>query len=132
MRMSTNQNTGPEGGSFIWDNRGRTSEKGEQIADTFLGQYLSNRTRTAPIDPTREKVWLALRYLIMIGFLVTFLILVDTDPSAAFLIALGGALLASALVNVALLPTGERRDGLNAIWAALGLAGLVGGIAILG
>ena len=102
------------------------------MADTFLGQYLSNRTRTAPIDPTKEKIWMALRYLVMVGFLVTFLIFVDTDPSAAFLIALGGALLASALVNVVLLPSGERRDGLNAIWVALGIAGLAGGIALFG
>ena len=98
----------------------------------FLGQYLSNRTSTGPRDSTNDKIWLALRYLILVGFFIALITLVDRDPAGAFLAALGGALLASALVNVAWVPKAERRDELNAIWAVAGIAGLVAGLMLLG
>ena len=98
----------------------------------FLGQYLSNRTSTGPRDSTNDKIWLALRYLILIGFLIAVVTLADRDPAGAFLSALGGALLASALVNVGWVPKAERRDELNAIWAVAGIAALVAGLMLLG
>ena len=99
---------------------------------SFLGQYLSNRTSAGPRETTRDKVWLALRYLILLGFFVALVILVDQDPSGGFLAALGGALLASAIVNVALVPGSERNDALNGIWAVAGIGLLVAGVALLG
>jgi drug/metabolite transporter superfamily protein YnfA len=102
------------------------------MADWFLGQYLSNRTGNEPRDSTRDKIWAALRYLIMVGFLVVIVVFVDQEPVGAFATALGGALLASAIVNVALVPAPERKDTLNAIWAVLGIALLAYGIPQLG
>jgi hypothetical protein len=102
------------------------------MADWFLGQYLSNRTGDSPRDTTRDKVWAALRYLIMVGFLVVIVVFVDEKPVGAFTTALGGALLASAIVNVLLVPAPERKDALNAIWAVAGIALLAYGITQLG
>ena len=98
----------------------------------FLGQYLSNRTAGAPRDTTRDKIWAALRYLIILGFVIAVVTLLDgTSPGGGFMAALGGALLASALVNFALVPREERKDGLNVLWAVAGLILLALGVAAL-
>jgi hypothetical protein len=102
------------------------------MADWFLGQYLSNRTGDSTGDTTRDKIWAALRYLILVGFLVTIVVFVDQDPVGAFTVALGGALLAAAVVNVLLIPTSERKDALNALWAVAGIALLAIGITQFG
>lgn len=98
---------------------------------SFLGQYLSNRRPDTQPDSTNDKVWVALRYLILVGFFIGIVSLVDRDPGGGFLVSLGGALLASALVNVLLLPKPQRRDELNALWAVAGIAGLVSGLLIM-
>jgi hypothetical protein len=102
------------------------------MADWFLGQYLSNRTGDGPRDTTRDKLWVALRYLILVAFIIGGVLLVNQDPAGGFATALGGALLASAIVNVLLVPASERKDALNAIWAVAGIALLAYGISQLG
>ena len=102
------------------------------MTDWFLGQYLSNRTGDGPRDTTRDKVWAVLRVIILFGAIYVGVALVNEDPGGGFAAALGGALLASAIVNVALIPRAERKDALNAIWAVLGIALLLYGIPQLG
>ena len=98
---------------------------------SFLGQYLSDRRPDVQPDSTKDKAWMVLRYLILLGFFIGIVTQVDRNPGGGFLVSLGGALLASAVVNVLLLPKPQRRDGLNAIWAVGGITALVAGLLIL-
>jgi hypothetical protein len=98
------------------------------MSQTFLGQYLSNRTGEGPRDTTRDKIWVALRYLILVATIIGGVLLVNEDPAGGSATALGGALLATAIVNVLLVPAPERKDALNAIWAVVGIALLAYGI----
>lgn len=98
------------------------------MADWFLGQYLSNRTGDGPRDTPRDKIWAALRYVILIGAIIGGVLLVNEDPAGGSATALGGALLATALVNVVLVPAPERKDVLNAVWGVAGIALLAYGI----
>jgi hypothetical protein len=90
----------------------------------LLGQHLSERSFENRPDPLRTRVWLALRYLIVVGSAVVFGIMVDRSPGGAILLGIGFGLLLTALVDAAFLPKEERKQ-------PVAIAEVVGGAALL-
>jgi hypothetical protein len=90
----------------------------------LLGQHLSERWFEKGPDPLKTRVWLALRYLILVASAVIFAIMVDRSPGGAILLGIGSGLLLTALVDAVFLPKEERKQ-------LVAVAEVVGGAVLL-
>jgi hypothetical protein len=75
----------------------------------FFGQDLSaRRFQDRSADPLRLRIWLALRYVIVVASVIAIGVLFDRSPAGAFLVGLGGGAFLSGLVDTFGLPGHER------------------------
>lgn len=89
----------------------------------FLGQHLSERwfDKGSP-DPLRRRVWLAVRYVALVASVIVAGVLFDRSPGGALLVGLGGALAASGLIDLLILPPDERSPRTVALLIGAGAA----------